>query len=928
MAYKKPDVEVYQQFRTPQADISPAVLQSCIIGPLYQIFTDEQIGVYDNNEHIYYFPSSLKPGAKLQDDSFKANVLQYGESYTIAKSNLITLGTEGVIDAANNGYEFVDHTKDFMAMAITLHESAESNDGDYLRIPAGANAGYHKILDIIDSHTLVLASELQSASSEDYEIRSKGYIIEEELTGFSLRLTPYLGFSGSVAVSFKALRTDQAKPFEWTKEELALDVGEDQITPENPLAYGASLALSVLGQSSYVLAMPIASDSVEGYTNALRELEATDAYAITCLTHNMQVAQALLGHANAMSAPSEKRERIAIFNNGFSEVIVKAGYIDLSTGSLQYSGIDSDESVITEAVAFACDGNTHTHVFESLQPTRVSLHFKRLEEDITHGGAEVAYSLSDAPEAFISLNANSDKYHALITAPAGQYIAKISYKASIDIQGEVNAFALQTFNEADYTEYSHLLASSQISNIEPKTELIKLSATNITEKRVLLADMPIDPAIAKVSIPSVQNFVYGSDYIIASEGGNWYVSWDGRNLEASAAQGSLLKISYIKGDADVKLFTPAAGHKALKIRAYDITPSAFGEKPEDYVFPEGMAVHIVTQSGVTSVTKPGTYVFDRDILAVYKNHSVINAVSADAIDAMIELMFLVNAGSISRNKFVDPSAKFITNAKIVAGDKLVINSGASAGEYEILSALSDTELLINTQFTPFESGLSYEIHQGNVTKNELAKWISQVSSSFGQRRLTHIFCPYVGVSPDGVNITVLPGYFYNCVVAGLIHAMAPQTGMTNLALPGFTRVFYVSDYFTEDQLDTIAGGGTFIIMQHNKWTTPYVRHQLTTDMSVLEKKELSCVKTLDYIAKMGRETMRPLIGRYLINEATMTALYSTANAFIAKCKTDGLINSGDLMSIYVDPDARDTVIICIEIEIPVPLNRIRLFIHV
>ena len=132
----------------------------------------------------------------------------------IAKSNLITLGTEGVIDAANNGYEFVDHTKDFMAMAITLHESAESNDGDYLRIPAGANAGYHKILDIIDRHTLVLASELQSASSEDYEIRSKGYIIEEELTGFSLRLTPYLGFSGSVAVSFKALRTDQAKPFE------------------------------------------------------------------------------------------------------------------------------------------------------------------------------------------------------------------------------------------------------------------------------------------------------------------------------------------------------------------------------------------------------------------------------------------------------------------------------------------------------------------------------------------------------------------------------------------------------------------------------------------------------------------------------------------------------------------------------------------
>jgi hypothetical protein len=117
-------------------------------------------------------------------------------------------------------------------------------------------------------------------------------------------------------------------------------------------------------------------------------------------------------------------------------------------------------------------------------------------------------------------------------------------------------------------------------------------------------------------------------------------------------------------------------------------------------------------------------------------------------------------------------------------------------------------------------------------------------------------------------------------------------------------------------------------MQHNRWTTPYVRHQLTTDMSILEKRELSCVKDLDYISKMGRESMRPYIGRFLVNEVTMTTLYSLANAFLAKCKADGLINSGDLISIYVDPNSRDTVIICIQVELPVPLNKIKLYIYV
>lgn len=926
VAYKKPDVEVYQQFRLPQGDIRPAILQSCIIGPLYQIFKDEVIGAYGNDEHLYYFPHSLKPGALLNENTLSVRVIRYGEEFAVAKSNLVVTGVEGVISA---GFEsrFTDYSKDFLAMSIVTHTNANSNDGDYLRIPAGANAGYHKILEIIDSHTLLLANALQPASSEDYEVRSVGYIVEHGINGFSLRVTPNMGFTGDVTVSFKALRTDKNRHFEWTYDDLIDEVGEDQITPENPLAFGASLVLSVLGQNHFVAAMPIATDDLAGYQSALEALETEEVYGITCLTDNMQVAHLLMQHVRTMSDPLEKRERIAIINTGFMDEIIKVGYISVSDGVTGASGLNSLETVLTEPAAVAADGAVNAHAFSGIQPGRVSVHFDDISKNIANG-AVVEYELASDVGNIIPVAADSDPYHVILTAPAGDYFTQIRYRSASDLGGFVNIFGLKTVSEAEYTEYTHMTAESQITNIEPITELISISASDISNKRALLADKPINPEVVKVSIPNIQNFVQGDDYIITNDGTSWYVSWAGRNMDGIIKQGNNLKISYIKGDAITKVFAPTPGHKALKIRAYDVAPSVYAEKSEDWVFPTGMAMHVVTEGAVVAITQPGTYVFDRDILAVYKTVSTTDDIAEKLYDILIECMFLVSAGSYSRNKFIDSDAEFITGGKVTAGDKLVIYNGASAGEYIITNVLSNTELTVNKQLLVFEGGLEYQIKQGDASKQDLANWISTLSASFAERRVIHVYCPLVGRSNDGASVEVLPGYFYNCIISGLIQVMAPQAGMTNMSMPGFTQVFYVSDFFTEKQLDIIAGGGTFIIMQHNKWSVPYVRHQLTTDMSMIEKRELSCVKDLDYIAKMGRETLRPYIGRFLVNEVTMTTLYSVANAFLAKCKEDGLINRGDLIKIYVDPNARDTVIICIEVELPVPLNKIKLFIYV
>jgi len=925
VAYNKPDVEVYQQFRLPQGDIRPGVLQACLIGPLYQIFKDEVLGTYSDAEHVYYFPLNLKPGAVLVEESLSVNVLKYGETYVVGKSDLVTQGLDGSIAT---GFEtlFVDNAKDFLAMDITTHTDAFANDGDYLRIPVGANAGYHKILEIVDSHTIRLAAPLLPASSENYEIRSAGYVIEQGTIGLMLRVTPLLGFAGDLTVSFKALRTDRDRYFEWTYDDLVADVGKDQITPENPLAFGASLALSVLGSNNFVGAMPIKSDDLNGYTAALEALEAEEVYGLVALTHNVQVAQSLMAHVRAMSDPLEKKERIAIINTGFGNEIIKAGYIDVSDGETSFSGINSTETVLTESGALAADAVANTYSF-TIAASRVSLHFKYPTENIDNG-AIVEYELANDIGNWIPVLADSDPLHVIIMAPAGTSVSKVRYTAPAGQIGEINVFGLATVGQAEYTEYTHMTVAGQITNIEPISEIITVSATNITEKRVLLADKPINPEIVKVSIPDVQKFIQGDDYVVMEIGGFWYVHWAGRNMDGVVVQGDTLKVSYIKGDAVTKVTVPTPGHKALKVRAYDVSPSTFAEKPEGWTMPEGMVIHVITEGKVTSIVRPGTYVFDTDILAIYKTISTTDDIADRLYDILIELMILPGAGSYSRNRFIDGDAEFVTGSKISAGDILVIENGASAGEYTVLNVASNTELFVDKQFVVFESGLTYKVKQGTVSKLDIANWIGTISQSFAERRITNIFCPYVGRSLDGVNVEVLPGYYFNCVIAGLIQVMAPQAGLTNMSIPGFTQVFFVSDFFTSKQLDIIAGGGTFIIMQHNKWSVPYCRHQLTTDMSMLEKRELSCVKDLDYITKMGRETLRPYIGRFLVNEVTMTTLYSVGNAFLAKCIQDGLINSGNLIKIYVDPNARDTVIICVEVELPVPLNKIKLYIYV
>jgi len=132
-----------------------------------------------------------------------------------------------------------------------------------------------------------------------------------------------------------------------------------------------------------------------------------------------------------------------------------------------------------------------------------------------------------------------------------------------------------------------------------------------------------------------------------------------------------------------------------------------------------------------------------------------------------------------------------------------------------------------------------------------------------------------------------------------------------------------NSYFSPFQLDTIATGGVYIIVQDVATAPAYSRHQLSTDVSLIEKRELSITKDVDYIAKLVRNQLRPYIGRYNITKVFLEMLASITDGILKLVVEDGQLIDGQIVELLQDKDQPDTVRITIDIDVPYPANYIR-----
>ena len=276
-----------------------------------------------------------------------------------------------------------------------------------------------------------------------------------------------------------------------------------------------------------------------------------------------------------------------------------------------------------------------------------------------------------------------------------------------------------------------------------------------------------------------------------------------------------------------------------------------------------------------------------------------------------------------------PTGMFLSNGVKAGQDLYLTKTDNTKLHVKITNVVSEDRVVFTKPegFTPGDFDLDetpFEIIHV-FDKTAQAEEIKGISSAYNSARFVHVW-PDIAII-DG---TQQPGYYLCAILAGMIGGLPSHHGFTRLSVGGVSGVRNSSDYFNQQQLDTIASGGTFIFVQNNPSSPVYGRHQLTTDMSTIEFRELSFVKNFDYVSYMARRVLERFLGQYNITEDTLALLRTSMDSLFETLKLNSMPRIGSpvlgysVTTVRQLEDTRDRVEIYVDVQFPYVLNVIGL----
>lgn len=311
-------------------------------------------------------------------------------------------------------------------------------------------------------------------------------------------------------------------------------------------------------------------------------------------------------------------------------------------------------------------------------------------------------------------------------------------------------------------------------------------------------------------------------------------------------------------------------------------------------------------------------------------HCRVKDIDTESLTAVIE--FCVRNGE---DWIADPDTRFKKDLKL--NDILYTNKHEEWGEdvfaeYRItkisnnntviISVPSEEELEMLSETDPMVAEVYHP-----YTNAEKAEVIKNLSSSFADRRMYNVF-PSEFVT-DGV---LQSGEFAAACVAGLVSSCLPQQPITNLELVGINDIPMVYQTFSFDQLNTMASGGTFIVMQDLPNDQVYVRHQISTDYEAnnLNTAELSITKNLDSISYFFDDLLSPYIGKYNITPELIETLKCVIESGLTSLESNSyglygsqLIADGtEIQLLEQDALLKDHVNCNLKLNMPYPFNHL------
>jgi hypothetical protein len=261
---------------------------------------------------------------------------------------------------------------------------------------------------------------------------------------------------------------------------------------------------------------------------------------------------------------------------------------------------------------------------------------------------------------------------------------------------------------------------------------------------------------------------------------------------------------------------------------------------------------------------------------------------------------------------------------------LTLRTSFSTGQNTdgFFSTTNLTEVLSNVSYSLKVRGAELLIPGSTqVDKNKVAETVNEIAQTFGNRRVRYVFpelvvAPVLGISKQ------IPGYYACAAYAGLTSSQPPQQPFSNLLIKGFTDVIKTSRYFSDTQLDVIAGGGVFILVNDKAGLPIYCRHQLTTDTTSLEVQEHSITVQLDAVVKLQRSRFRRFLGNRNLTQELLGEFSTVADATIKFLVNEaGTVDDIVIKNLSVNPKRKDGLILEEFVTPFYPLNNIQVYVY-
>lgn len=216
----------------------------------------------------------------------------------------------------------------------------------------------------------------------------------------------------------------------------------------------------------------------------------------------------------------------------------------------------------------------------------------------------------------------------------------------------------------------------------------------------------------------------------------------------------------------------------------------------------------------------------------------------------------------------------------------------------------------------------------NNSNDDIAQQVINRAGAYGDWRVRYVFPDWIGNGGERFDS------IYLCAaLAGLRSGVPAHQGLTNMEIPGFDDVSRTTDWLGGRLLLQMAAAGVWIVDQDASGMVA-TRHQLTTDMTDINRREDSLVATFDQLSYrvFDFHVRNRYIGRRNITPQLEVKLYADFGKLVDTIKVESfteqlgsMIENATILELGRHPTLRDRMYIRVRIEMPAPFNNFDIY---